>query len=68
MPIRFLKQTLGKKEAIAKICLNTEFLSRFCSKPPQILGMFAGGCLKGFAMIQKDGNYKHELGMKCSIH
>ena len=56
-PTRFLKQTLGMKEAIAKIGLNTEFLSRFCSKLPQILGIFSGGWLKGFALMQKDGNY-----------
>ena len=68
MPIRFLKQTLGKKEAIAKTGLNTEFISRFCKTLPQILGMFARGCLMGFALIQKGGNYTYELCMKCSIH
>ena len=41
------------------------WLSEFLS---QILGIFSGGCLKGFALMQKDRNYMYEFGMKRSIH
>ena len=68
MPIHFLKQTLGKKEAIPKIgrlCLKK---AGFLNSLTDFRNFFSGGCLKGLVLMLKDGNYMFEFGMKLNIH